>query len=260
METKTKTALTLVQESTNELTQLAMLNYDNQSEAQQVVLQELEYLREHAMNTPAIMECVPASIAFAVRRAIKNNQTLDPQAGLMYVKTRNVNVGTKDAPKWVKVMETQETANGKISRLRQLGRILDIKRPMIEHDANGKVISVTCEYQLSTGRWESATFTAYEFERWEQASAKQNNGKANAMYTSWKGGIDPEFARAKSIQHSLKKLGANPNEKLAKAIQKMEPIQIIEQSANLAEADDQQEPGGQYMVTTHEIVSTDLIP
>ena len=38
---------------------------------------------------------------------------------------------------------------------------------------------------------------------------------ANPNYTSWKGGIDPEFARAKAVRHGLKKLGTNQNERRA---------------------------------------------
>jgi len=55
-----------------------------------------------------------------------------------------------------------------------------------------------------------------------------NNEKlnyANDNYTNWKGGIDPEFARAKAIRHALKKLGTNANEykaiKIAQAPKEM---------------------------------------
>ena len=36
---------------------------------------------------------------------------------------------------------------------------------------------------------------------------------ANALYSSYKGGIDPEFCKAKCIRHAFKKTGTNPNER-----------------------------------------------
>ncbi len=39
------------------------------------------------------MDCVPVTVVMAVKYALKNNLTLDPTAGLVYVKTRNVKVG-----------------------------------------------------------------------------------------------------------------------------------------------------------------------
>jgi len=67
-----------------------------------------------------------------------------------------------------------------------------------------------------------------EAERWRIASHRQNSrgwkpesgrpqpdsktlNYANPLYISFKGGIDPEFARAKAVKHGLNKLGTNPN-------------------------------------------------
>jgi hypothetical protein len=77
---------------------------------------------------------------------------------------------------------------------------------------------------LSTDRWEKRKFDESDFLRWKTKSHQENARNkqdanfstlnyANPNYTNWCGGIDPEFARAKAIRHSLKKLGTNPNEK-----------------------------------------------
>lgn len=239
--------LAKIEAAVPEFQALVNLNCQDNQKAAAIVTQELEFLREIATTNQDVLNCTPDSVVLAVKRAMKNNLTLDPQAGLVYVKTRNVNTGTKEKPVWAKVMETQETCNGIVSKLRMFGRILDIKRPEVKFDESGKVQSVSVEWLVPSTpqpRWERAEFAEYDFARWRTASHKERSRGAqdasskdysNQLYTSWKQGIDPEFARAKAIRHALKKLGANANEMYAKAIQQVEPIQIIESTANKAE-------------------------
>lgn len=212
--------------------QALMLRNNQGADAETMVLQEIEHLRAHAIQKPAILNCSPESVLLAVRQSINKNLTLDPSAGLVYIKTRSVNVSPAGSPaKYITVMETQDTCNGKISFARQCGRILDCDRPEVKKDESGKVISVSFSYQVpafnekqeKTARWVTVEFDESDFGRWRLASHKENGRNkadadnikmnyANPNYTSFKGGIDPEFARAKSIIHGLKKLGTNQNE------------------------------------------------
>lgn len=263
----TPTLVVGLEQAKPEFQALVNLNCQDSSKAVAIVQQELEFLKEIALTNPSLLNCTPESAVLAVKRAMKNNLTLDPQAGLIYVKTRNVNTGTQTAPVWTTIMETQETANGIISKLRMFGRILDVKRPSVEYDANGKVFSVTIEWMVPSTpqpRWESATFTDYEFSKWRAASHREKSrGKndaaskdySNPLYSSWKGGIDAEFARAKAIRHALKKLGANANEGFAKAIQ-VEPIQVIDTTTAKIEAMTHTDDTAAVYVTTHEVVQT----
>jgi hypothetical protein len=252
------------------LVQLAQINGISSEKAEALMAQEVEFLREAAMLNPKILQSAPASVLLAVKRAIKNNLTLDPQAGLMYIKTRAINV-SQDAnnPQWVTIMETQETCNGLLSKNRMLGRILDHNVPTVEFHADGKVKSVTFTFQKNTGNWETMTYSEYDFERWGNASHKERSrGKndantkdyRNALYSAWRGGIDPEFAKAKAIRHSLKKLGTNPNEKMATAIQ-ISPaaFKVIAPEIANKEADDEipnatSDAAATYHITTHEVV------
>ena len=190
---------------------------------------EMQYLSAIALGRQDIQECSPHSIVLGMRYILKNNLSFDPQAGLVYVMTRAVNTGTKKDPQWVKVLEVQPTANGHISIARQCGRILDIKRPTVEYNQDGAVVSVTVEFLVPSSpsnRWESVTFGKGHFLKWQRASHKQNSRNksdanyellnyANPNYTNFMGGIDPEFASAKAIKHALgNRLGTNPNEDL----------------------------------------------
>lgn len=196
-----------------------------------IAAQEFMYLEAIAQSKPEVFNCTAQSILLAVKGVMKQNLTLDPYAGLVYTKTRSVNTGTSQSPVWVKVLEMMPTANGLISINRQLGRILDYTNPEVKKDANGKVIEVSMKIlkpSYGAPRWETYTFDASDFTRWQRASHKENARNkqdadanrlnyANPNYTNWQGGIDPEFARAKCIRHSLKKLGTNPQEVPAQA-------------------------------------------
>lgn len=213
----------LLRNEVPQLTALLSINARQGVDVNTVALQEIEYIRMQALTKPDIMDCIPQTVLMAIKTVLKQNLTLDPYAGLVYIKTRNVKVGNE----YKKALEIQPSANGLISIARQCGRLLDIKRPKITKDGNGKVTDVSVDILLPTHggtRWETFEFDASDFKRWQLASHKENARSkqdasletlnyANANYTSFNGGIDPEFARAKAIRHSLKKLGTNPNEK-----------------------------------------------
>lgn len=215
----------------SELTQLEAvlaLNAAQGTDVKTLALQELENLRMIAVTKPEILDCLPQTVLMAVKRVLKQNLSLDPYAGLVYVKTRNVKVKLPDGQEVTrKALEITETCNGLLSVAYQCGKVIDHKIPTIKKDASGKVESVTFEFQMASGRWETRTFDESDFYRWRRASHKENGRwkedfntpqatealkYANENYTNWKGGIDPEFARAKAIRHALKKLGTNPNE------------------------------------------------
>jgi hypothetical protein len=225
--------LAVLQNDMPQLMAILRLNAPNGTDVQAMVISELSHLQYIGITKPEIFECDPESIKAAVRKTFKDNLSLDPDAGLVYVTTRNVNVtipGTNPKQtRWVKVLETKPSAEGLISMNRQRGRILDIKRPEIIYNEKKKVIAVTVEVlypSYPNPRWETYKFEDHDFFRWKSFSHRQNSiGKqltqeehtalvnANRLYTAWNGGIDPEFARAKAIRHILKKLGSNANEK-----------------------------------------------
>lgn len=217
------------------LSAVVSLNAKEGTDVVTIVLNELEHLESHAIMKPDILLCLPKTVGIAVRWVLKSNLSLDPNAGLVYVTTRNMNIGTREQPVWQKVLEVQATADGLISIARQCGTILDIKRPEVEYDeTTGRVKAVTVAIQTPSFNerrepvavWEHRCFDESDFCRWQIRSHKQNSrGKqdanantmnyANENYTNFKDGIDPEFARAKAIRHGLKKLGTNQNESRA---------------------------------------------
>lgn len=265
------------------LSALVKLNSMPGVDAHTIALQELEYLKQQAVSKPVIFECLPETVIAGVKYVIKNNLSFDPNAGLVYIKSRNLQVNTA----WVKALEVQPSADGLISIARQCGRVLDVDRPEVKKDVSGKVISVIAKFLIPSfdgngkpiTRWTEREFDESDFYRWQRASHNENartwkadSGKAkpdaetlnyaNPNYTNWKGGIDPEFARAKAIRHGLKKLGTNQNETRAtRIVTSVEKKHVVETQADEAAMND--EGNGDYIphedipatkvhVTTHE--------
>jgi RecT family len=262
MENESK-PMELLKQSLPELKALLALNSNKDVDVDTIAFQELEYMRHYAVSNPKILECLPSTIVMAVKFVLKQNLTLDPYAGLIYVKTRGVKVGDS----WKTALEILPSANGLVSIARQCGRILDIKRPEVTKDEKGKVISVSLEVLIPSTpspRWEKMTFDEDDFYRWQRASHKENGRNkqdassetfnyANENYTNWKGGIDPEFARAKAIRHGLKKLGTNPNERNVHRIVIDAPKTIVvDSSADMAASNDE------VQYTSHETVSSEI--
>lgn len=230
---------------------LSLSNENANNSIETMALQELNYLEQQALAKPEIATCHKTSIVLAVKNVMRKNLTLDPSAGLVYVKTRKMQINNV----WQEVLEIQETVNGLLSYNRQLGRILDFERPQVQKNDKGRVIGVTMRLLLPSPlgpRWELFDYDESDFKRWATYSHKErsrsykpNNGKeepnittlnyANQLYRSWEGGIDPEFARAKCIRHSVKKLGTNPNENAI--LIKLAPTEQLAIDANVAVAE-----------------------
>lgn len=187
----------------------------NQIELNNIVNSELGFLEQRLQLQAGLSECTNESLIHCVKQAIRDNLTLNRSAGLVYLIPQPINVGSKEVPEWVKVATYLLAPDGYISLARQTGGILDIERAKLILNGEGRVVGGSVNLlkpSYPTPRWELYEFEEWEIERWKAASTKKNRGVANPLYTSWKGGIDPEFMRAKIIKHSLSKLGTNINE------------------------------------------------
>lgn len=264
MEQKKQTITDIIKPELPTLTAILSLSNDKDSATiNTIALQELSYLEQHVLDKPDLINCHPQSIILAVKNVLRKNLTLDPSAGLIYIKTRKKEINGQ----WILVLDAQETANGLLSYNRQFGRLLDFTNPKITKDASGKVIGVGMRIlkpSFPQPRWEEFEFDESDFRRWAIASHKERGRNkndanlqtlnyANILYRSWQGGIDPEFARAKCIRHSLKKLGTNPNELAIITPQQATVAYPIDANIAAAEAED-----FNAEFTAHEVVETNL--
>ena len=191
----------------------------SEQEAQLRVQQEVINFQEHCIYNNELANCDPQSVLFGIRKVIGANLSLDRAKGHTYLTPE----GIKQADgSYKKVLKVEYQAEGMLVLHYNAGTIIDHKRPQIEYNEKGKVVSVKWEYKLSNGRWESAQLLEMHFEKLRKASHVKNGRNkndadlnkmnyANPNYTSFSGGIDPEFASAKCIKHALKKMALDRN-------------------------------------------------
>lgn len=187
-----------------------------------LAIQELDFLQMHMAVKPFIADCEAITVIQAVKYTLKNNLSLDPNAGLVYLMPSSAKVGDV----WKKILEIKPTAEGRISIAKQAGTLIYNKRPQVEKDANGKVVRAFVEMLFPCGNtsiWETIEIDESDFKRFRTAShTKNSKGKqdastvdySNKLYTSFNGGIDPEFARSKVVSVALKKRGTNLSAKI----------------------------------------------
>ncbi len=213
--------IALIKSEQKTLEKIIFLNCSNMQEAQAIALQEIEYLKMHMVTKDFIEKCIPETIIQAVKYTLKNKLSLDPNAGLVYLMPISVKVDNV----WKTALEIKPTADGRISIARQCYTILDNKRPQIAKDATGKVTKASVEILLPSTpepRWELVEIDQDDFDRLRGYSHRKNARNktdanadtlnyANPLYTSHKGGIEPEFARSKVVSIALKKRGTNQN-------------------------------------------------
>lgn len=254
-------AVATVQKALPELMALAKMNYPSmdQDSILGLIQGEFSHLEYIASVKPKILDCTPSSLIVGIKQVIKKNLSLDPSLGLVYCVPQGVNLGTKESPKWITILQVNETVDGLLSVALQSSSILDYTAPVCEFK-DGKVLTVSMQIQKASGRWETKTFNEYHFEKWKAASAKRNGGVANASYSMCKGGIDPIFAATKCIRHSLKNLGTNPNAKLAERIQiekpRIIPIEVAMNEAReeIAPANAANDTSATYHVQVHDAI------
>jgi len=263
METQTneQKGLALLNEQRPTLAQLVLVSMPQGTTLEQatnVAIKEISNYEALISMKPELKVCNPKSVVQAVKQCINDGLTLSQSSGLVYLLPTKVKVGqngNQDVYDWA--LSYDPTANGRLSIAYQSGSILDHKLPTHTFDAEGKLDTVTFEFLVPSfgqPRWEVYVANKRHFEKWMAASAAKNRGNANKNYTSYKGGIDPEFASTKAIRHGLGKRGTNLNGKRSQvpANAKMMPIEVVER-----EAKDEVKLMDEFIMTEHGKVSVE---
>lgn len=266
--TNQTTALQIVQEQKPTLTELVKANMPigtSTEQAELALVREISNIEHLLQLKPDLKNCKPESFLIAVKQAIADGLSLSPNDGLVYLVPGRVKKGIvngKDVYEWIVTYD--RTANGRLSIAFQSGAILDVKKPVCEFNEHGRVTSVTVEFLVPSypqPRWEVVTYGEPYFKRWADASGRKNQGKPNALYFSFNGGIDPEFAASKAIRHGLGKRGTNKNsprhQVMQNAVKAAEAAQIISPAVALSEASEENgNVSDAVLVTTYEVIET----
>lgn len=219
---------------------------------------ELMNYFELAQLNPNLQKCTKESIVSAIKSTLIKGLSLDPNLKLVYVTHRNVNVGTKEQAKWVTRLEVTDTVNALLWMAQKQGKLLGWSQPEVQYAGN-KVIHVSWRYQTPQGE-EMNEMTDQDFSRLATYSARQNRGTANALYTSYNGGIDPGFASTKCIRHATVMKGLNPLAAIRRAADPSQYPQVEGAKAEVQEAVYHEEPASQeeQAAQTQTVKTTDF--
>lgn len=180
------------------------------------------------LNEKSLHDCDKLSIYTAFMDVAVRELSFDPSAKLCYLIPRNINIGSKAEPKWVKSLNVQISPYGELALRIQQGHISDADEPNIVYEGdeytrrsdddgvhvthtptgepNRKILFAYLRYTLPNGTRKTFCLDLTAMERFKGASAKQNNGTANALYTSYSGQPDPGFFMAKCVKHAFKSM------------------------------------------------------
>ena len=178
-----------------------------------------------------LMRCTPFSIFTAFIDLAVCGLSLEPGTrALAYLMTRNVNVGSRECPKWEARCVLTVSGYGELVMRERAGQIRHADNPVLVYsndefsfrDVDGrKSVSYTCNlphtgqaivacYLRITRADGSIDYSVMFPEDWCRLagySAKQNKGRANDLYGVNSQGfvnIDPGFLMAKCIKHAFK--------------------------------------------------------
>ena len=167
-------------------------------DAEILALTEIDELQSIISSSEYLLKCTEDSAIRVLRSVIKKGLTVDQSVKLVYI-LPNYN-------SYLKCYEVTapETVDGKLYLAYRSGRIVDHRACEFKDGI------FTFSYKLIDGRWQEFEYDWSFFKRLMGFSEKKNKGKINQLYGSDISTIDPSFAKAKVIKHSLSKLGINP--------------------------------------------------
>lgn len=201
-------------------------------EAAMVFETEKYHFQKAISENATLRECEALSLYGCFMDCAVQGLSFDPKAKLAYIIPSNVNMGTRDNPKWTKRANLEISPYGELAIRQMTGQIKHADNPVIVYkgdkfepgeNASGKNI----EYKLNPehsneiiaafikivrvdGTVDYHWLLRTDWERLATYSKKKNksqknpDGVANALYTSFNGGIDPGFLAAKMIKHAFK--------------------------------------------------------
>lgn len=196
------------------------------AQAEMAFAQEKYHFQKALSENPTLRECETLSLYGCFMDAAVQGLSFDPKKKLAYLIPGNVNVGTRDEKKYVKRAALEISPYGELAIRMLTGQIKHADNPVIVYegdsfepfqDSSGKGVNYTLNINHSTkivgafirivrmdGTEDYHWMLPNDWQRLAGYSEKKNFGKANALYTSVNGGIDPGFLGAKLIKHAFK--------------------------------------------------------
>ena len=198
---------------------------------EQVYEMEAFQFKKRLAENPSLQKCTPLSLYGAFIDMAAQGLSFDSTKKLCYLVPNNVNVGTRENAKWETRASLEISPYGELAIRQMCGQIRHADEPVVVYQGDAFEAGVKdgrkyVNYQLNPshtseiigcfihivkpdGSSDYAWLLKEDIARLKSYSDKKNRGngdgsKANALYSSVGGQIDPGFLKAKCIKHAFK--------------------------------------------------------
>jgi hypothetical protein len=206
---------------------------DNEEEAEAFHARESLYFKRRLMDSPDLRASTIFSLYACFIDIVANGLSFDPDSKLVYLETRNANVGTQQNVVWEKRAKLVISPYGELTIRMEVGQIKYIDQPVVVYDCDSirirtneagqkvvvyegaiprtskKIIACFVKVTRPDGSFDFNYLLEDDIIRLAAYSQRNNSrgssaGKANALYTSNDGQVDPGFLIAKTIKHAFR--------------------------------------------------------
>lgn len=224
-------------------------------EAEMVFHAEKFHFQKAISENEGLRACETLSLYGCFMDAAVQGLSFDPKKKLAYLIPGKVNVGTRDEKRYVNRATLEISPYGELAIRQQKGQIKYADNPVIVYEgdtfepyqneegrgvvyklnaAHGtKIVAAFLRIVRMDGSVDYHWLLQGDWMRLKGYSEKKNFGKANALYSSFNGDIDPGFLGAKLIKHAFK---SYPKVKLAGAFSQLQPEETEETRPELSAA------------------------
>jgi len=205
---------------------------NDQEQAEAFHAAESNYFIRRLMDVPDMLKCSQFSIYCAFNDVVLNNLTFNPDANLVYLQSRNANIGTYKNPVYEKRAKFVISPYGELVIRMNAGQIKYADDPVIVYEGDfwkmktneqgskvvlweseiprksQKIIGAFVKITRADGSSLFPFFLQEDIDRlagYSLKNARGENPKANALYSSGVNGqVDTGFLAAKILKHAFK--------------------------------------------------------
>lgn len=201
---------------------------EREAQAESIYDKEALYYKKLVTASEKLKQATRVSLYSAFLEVAIQGLSLQPgQKSESYLEARSFNAGTRDKPVWQQVCNLVITAYGELNLRIKAGQITRMSNPVIIYEGDHfqpmtnprgelyvdfkpsfprkseKIVGCWVAIHLPSNAIDFKWLEMGDVERLKKYSEKGMGGKANALYNSHNGQIDPGFLSTKCIKHAM---------------------------------------------------------
>jgi recombinational DNA repair protein RecT len=194
------------------------LSGNEPAQAKSLAEKEAYHLAQLMSENSDLANIPPSALVMEIRKIPLQGVSLDPTLKLAYLLIQDKSKGKVSLEITGRGKAVQAIAQNIIRSINaevifegdEIGSHNGLLHIIPKMNSKSKVVGGILTIIWSDGRSTQDVFRESHIDSWRNRSAKRFNGKANANYTSFNGGMEPGFIQSKMLKHKLDRVGINP--------------------------------------------------